>query len=113
MSNVKTRLEGLVRAWGPVALGTWLSLFVLTLLGFGLAISLGVEAFADDAGAASTLGVWGGAYLATQATKPLRLLATLALTPLVARVLGRTPAEDPEASPGEAQDAAPSGGEPS
>lgn len=113
MSSVKTRLEGLFRAWGPVAIGTWLALFALTWAGFVLALSLGFDALAAEAGTASTLGVVGGAYLATQATKPLRLIATLALTPLVARALGRSPPPDEDATPGGGADEAVRGEEPS
>ena len=44
----------------------------------------------SPSGAAETTGVWALAYGLTQLTKPLRIIATIVLTPLVARVLGKT-----------------------
>jgi hypothetical protein len=58
-------------------------LFVLVLLGFVGAIHLGVRAEST----AGKAGLWGAAWLATKVTQPLRILATVALTPLVAQVL--------------------------
>ena len=58
-------------------------LFVLVLLGFAGAIHLGVRADST----AGRAGLWGAAWLATKLTQPLRILATVALTPLVAQVL--------------------------
>ena len=40
-------------------------------------------------GTVAQAGVLGAAYVATKATQPLRILATLALTPLIARLVRR------------------------
>jgi hypothetical protein len=79
----RERLKNLLAEYGRLALYTYLVLFVLVLLGFAGAIHLGVHAEST----ASKAGLWGAAWLATKLTQPLRILATVALTPLVAQVL--------------------------
>jgi len=79
----RQRLKTLLAEYGRLALYTYLVLFVLVLLGFAGAIHLGVRAEST----AGKAGLWGAAWLATKVTQPLRILATVALTPLVAQVL--------------------------
>ena len=79
----RQRLKALLAEYGRLALYTYLVLFVLVLLGFAGAIHLGVRT-ENTAGKA---GLWVAAWLATKVTQPLRILATVALTPLVAQVL--------------------------
>jgi hypothetical protein len=62
-----------------------LVIFATTIAGFAFAIGSGFQV----EGAAATAGTWGAAYLATKLTQPIRIGATLALTPLVARVVRR------------------------
>ena len=62
-----------------------LTIFALVLVGFVLAIQLGVKV----QGAGATAGTWAAAYIATKITQPLRIMATLAVTPLVMRLLPR------------------------
>jgi hypothetical protein len=81
----KTRVPSLVSEYGPLALGVYLVIFRTPIAGFAFAIRSG---FQVD-GAAATAGTWGAAYVATKLTQPIRIGATLALTPLVARVLRR------------------------
>src|SRR5450631_2942888 len=76
-------LKTLLAEYGRLALYTYLVLFVLVLLGFAGALHLGVRAEST----AGKAGLWGAAWLATKVTQPLRILATVALTPLVAQVL--------------------------
>jgi hypothetical protein len=85
---LKARYSALVDAYGRVAVGTWFGIFGLTLGGFSIAIEAGFRPEGATAGA----GTLAMAYAATQLTKPVRIFATLALTPLVARWLGRRPA---------------------
>jgi hypothetical protein len=66
-----------------VAIATYFGLFIVVLSGFALAIAWGV----DVTSASGSVGVWGAAYIATKAVQPLRIAATLALTPLVAHAL--------------------------
>jgi len=47
-----------------------------------------------------TAGVWGAAWVSTKLTQPLRILATLALTPVVMQILRRIKRQPP---PGDAR----------
>ena len=84
-SKVVERVKALFAEYGRVAMATYFGLFALVFAGFGLAIALGMHV----ASAAGQAGVLGAAYVATKLTQPLRIAATLALTPLVARVAGK------------------------
>ncbi|MEM6731242.1 MAG: hypothetical protein AAF658_06780 [Myxococcota bacterium] len=90
---MKARLEKLIAEYGVIAAVLWFTIFGLTWAGFAFAIQAGFEVD----GAASTAGVWGAAYLATQFTKPVRLAATLALTPLVGQLWKRKKAPETQA----------------
>jgi hypothetical protein len=79
----RERLKTLLEEYGKVALGTYFTLFLLVLLGFALAISTGFKPESAQGGAS----VFGAAYIATKVTQPIRIGATLLLTPIVARVL--------------------------
>jgi hypothetical protein len=81
----RQRLKRLLAEYGRLALYTYLVLFVVVLLGFAGTIHLGVHTEST----AGKAGLWGAAWLATKVTQPLRILATVALTPLVAQVLKR------------------------
>lgn len=83
--SVKVRLERLAKEYGSVAIATWFGLFALVLAGFATAIKFGVEV----EGAAGNASILGAAYVATKLTTPLRIGATVVLTPIVARVLQR------------------------
>jgi hypothetical protein len=89
----REKLKSLLAEYGNVAIYTYLVIWVLTLAGFAVVISLGLPV----KGAASGSGVALGAWLAAKLTQPLRIVATLALTPLVATLLRkyrRKPAPD-------------------
>jgi hypothetical protein len=60
-----------------------LVIWLAVLAGFAVAISLGFR----DAGMAEGAGVLLSAWVATKLTQPLRIAATLVLTPLVAAAL--------------------------
>lgn len=62
---------------------------MFTLGAFALAIQLGFH----TASTTGRAGVWGAAYLATKATQPLRIIVTLALTPMLPKVLRRARAK--------------------
>jgi len=87
----RQRLKILLAEYGRLALYTYLVLFVVVLVGFAGAIHLGVHTEST----AGKAGLWGAAWLATKITQPLRILATVALTPLVAQVLKRRKKSDP------------------
>ena len=79
------RMKALLAEWGPLLVVVWFTLFGLVLVGFVLAIQLGFEVEST----AGTLGTWGAAYVATQLTKPLRLAATVIITPALGAFLRR------------------------
>jgi hypothetical protein len=72
-------------------------LFAIVLVGFALAIQLGFETEST----AGTLGTWGAAYVATQLTKPLRLAATVLITPVLGAFLRRFRRPEAPAAPAE------------
>jgi hypothetical protein len=80
---LKERLQALMLEFGKLALVVYLVIFALMLLGFVLAIRMGVKV--ESAGA--TVGTWAAAYVATKLAQPLRILATLAVTPVVMKLL--------------------------
>jgi hypothetical protein len=81
----KERLKALLAEYGRIAIYTYFAIFLLVFAGFAIAIAAGVPVES----AAGKAGVFGAAYLATKLTQPLRILGTLALTPLVATGLRR------------------------
>ncbi len=89
------RMTGILAEFGTVALVVYLVLFVAVLAGFAVAISAGV-AVESAAGGAGTLAA---AWLATKVTQPLRILATLAITPIVAALVHRLRGGKPAAAP--------------
>jgi ABC-type transport system involved in cytochrome c biogenesis permease component len=81
--TLKQRLTALGEEYGPVAFVVWFTLFFATLGGFWFAVSRGWQ----PESASGTTGTLMIAYVASQATKPIRIAATVVLTPIVARVL--------------------------
>ena len=81
--SIKDRLKKLLTEYGKLALVVYLAIFALVYTGFFLSISVGV----GETGTAGKVGTFGAAWLATKVTQPLRIGATLLLTPLVARLI--------------------------
>lgn len=79
------RLEALVSEYGKFVLPLYFGIFFLTWTGFAFAIQNGFEVETATAG----VGTWAAAYVATKLTQPIRIGATLLLTPIVARIFGR------------------------
>lgn len=90
-SRQSQKLKDHFAEYGGIAIATYFVIFALTWSGFAVAIGRGV----DVDGAVGDGSIIGAAWLATKATQPLRILATLAATPLVAavwhRIRGRRP----------------------
>ncbi len=76
------KLKKLIADYGAIALGTYLAIFALVVAGFAVAISAGFHVQS----AAGSAGVLGAAWVAAKVAQPLRIVATIALTPLVARL---------------------------
>ena len=89
---MRKTFKNILAEYGTTALVVYLVIFSLVLLGFWVGIRLGWQ----PESAARNVGTFTAAYLATKVTQPLRIAATLVLTPLVAkgweRVTGRSPA---------------------
>lgn len=79
------QFKSLLSKFGKLGLIIYLTLFAVVMVGFVFAIQMGFRTEST----AGKAGVWGAAWLATKVTQPLRILATLALTPIVAHVLKR------------------------
>ena len=83
---MKERLQEQLAEYGGIALTIFLLIFALTYLGFFAAIKAGAKV--GDSAAGNT-GTFVAAWLATKLTMPLRVAATLVLTPLAAAIMSR------------------------
>ena len=81
----RDKLEALLKEYGRSAFWTYLVIWLLVLAGFAIAIATGLRTVSGSD--ATGLKVIGAAWIATKLTQPLRIAATLALTPLVAAAL--------------------------
>jgi hypothetical protein len=81
----REKLKALLEVYGRVAIAVYFGIFVLTLAGFALAISFGIELESAKGGAGLLMASW----LATKLTQPLRIAGTVALTPIVAGAMKR------------------------
>lgn len=79
---MKKKLNELLERYGPIALVLYFVIFFGVWAGFAVAISMGFKPESATGGA----GLVGASYLAAKLTQPLRIAATLGLTPGVARV---------------------------
>lgn len=77
--------EALLAEYGMIALGVYLTIFIGTVTAFYVAIQMGWSAD----GASAEAGKIGAAYLASKALQPVRIVATIAITPVVAKVKHR------------------------
>ena len=78
---MRKTLKNILVEYGAIAVAVYLIVFVVVIVGFWAAIRFGWH----PESMAANVGVWTAAYLATKLTQPLRIAATLAMTPLVAR----------------------------
>jgi hypothetical protein len=91
----RDKLKVLLEEYGRIAIGTYLVIWLSVLAGFAIAIASGFRTESTPGGAGVLLGAW----VATKLTQPLRIGATLLLTPVVAAVVRklRPPAPKPDA----------------
>jgi hypothetical protein len=71
--------------YGVIALVVHYVIFAIVITGFWFAIRSGWR----SSSASGNVGTWTAAYLAAKITQPLRIVATVAITPFVARVYER------------------------
>ena len=88
---MKKKIQALMALYGKLALIIYLTIFILVFLGFYLALQAGVdlESWSWFQGRLGQTGTMVIAYVATKITQPARIALTVALTPIVARSLGR------------------------
>jgi hypothetical protein len=94
---MRSTLKQILAEYGPIAVGIYLTIFGLVLGASWLAIRAGWA----PTGIAGGAGVFAAAYLFTKVTQPLRIAATVVLTPIVGRFWNATharsrPARDQE-----------------
>jgi hypothetical protein len=89
--SYRERFNHLLAEWGALVLWVYFGIFAIVLVGFALAIKFG---FGVES-AAGTAGTWGAAWVATKLTQPLRIAATLILTPAFAALLRRVRKQGP------------------
>lgn len=78
-------LKHILGEYGPVAVVTYFAIFFTVLLAAWVALHFG---WRPDS-VAGNVGTFTAAYLATKLTQPMRIAATLVLTPIVARAYRR------------------------
>lgn len=93
--SLKRRFEALIAEYGKFVLSLYFGIFFLTWGGFAFAIQNGFQVESAAAGA----GTWAAAYVATKLTQPIRIGATLVLTPIVARLFGKRKSEETPSQP--------------
>ena len=71
--------------YGTVAVIVYFTIFFAVLFGFWAALRFGWRTEST----AGSVGTFTAAYIATKLTQPLRIAATLALTPIVAKLYER------------------------
>ena len=90
LSDLIIRFRDLVLEYGVIALIVHYIIFGAVIVGFWAAIRAGWQ----PTNATASVGTWTAAYVATKVTQPLRIVATLAVTPFIAklyeRMTGRT-----------------------
>lgn len=82
---MRSSIKDLLAEYGRVALWVYFVIFAVVLTGSWMAIAMGWQ----PEGVAGGMGTLGAAWVATKLTQPLRIGATLVLTPLVAKVYER------------------------
>ena len=97
---MRKTVKQILSEYGAVALVVYFAIFFAVLLGFWAAIRFGWR----PSTATGQAGALTAAYIATKLTQPVRIAATVALTPLAARLYervtgrGRAVARGPEAA---------------
>jgi len=94
-ASLKERLSALFSEYGRIAIITYFTLSILTIIGCSVAIGIGWS----PSTATGVLGVIGAGWLAAKATLPIRILITLGLTPVIGLVVTRLRRTAPDTSP--------------
>lgn len=90
---MKQTLKQIMTEYGVTALVLYLVIFALVLAGSYLAIRVGWSPSSTSGQA----GTFIAAYVVTKLTQPLRIAATVVLTPIVAKIYDRVKGKSPAA----------------
>jgi hypothetical protein len=82
---LKERLSVLFGEYGRIAFITYLTLSVLAIVGFSIAVGLGYQPTTST----GVIGVIITGWVLAKATLPIRILITLGITPMIAHVVNR------------------------
>ena len=83
--RLKKTVQNLLAEYGTVAVIVYFTIFFAVLGGFWLAIKFGWR----PSSAAGNMGTLAAAYIATKLTQPIRIAATVVVTPFVAKLYER------------------------
>jgi hypothetical protein len=89
---VKKTVQNLLAEYGTAAVIVYFTIFFAVLFGFWLGIRMGWRTTST----AGTAGTWAAAYIATKLTQPIRIAATVVITPIVAKLYERVRGKRPE-----------------
>jgi hypothetical protein len=82
---VKKTVQKLLAEYGTVAVIVYFVIFFAVLGGFWMGIRFGWR----PSSTAGSVGTFTAAYIATKLTQPIRIGATILVTPIIARVYER------------------------
>jgi Kef-type K+ transport system membrane component KefB len=85
LSELLQKFRNLLVEYGVTALVVHYVIFALVIVGFWAAIRLGWQ----PSTAVGSVGTWTAAYIMTKIVQPLRIFATLAVTPFIAKLYER------------------------
>jgi hypothetical protein len=85
LKNLLLKFRHLVVEYGAIALIVHYVIFAIVIVSFWAAIRLGWK----PSDTLANVGAWTAAYIAAKITQPARIVATIALTPFVARIYDR------------------------
>lgn len=85
LSELLRKFRDLLVEYGVTALVVHYVIFALVIVGFWAAIRLGWQ----PTSAVGSVGTWTAAYIMTKIVQPLRIIATLAVTPFIAKLYER------------------------
>ena len=82
---MRKTVKDFVVEYGTIGLVVYLTTTVLVYLGFWIALQFGWR----PGSAVGNAGYWFTAYIAAKATQPFRILGSMAITPVIARIYER------------------------
>jgi hypothetical protein len=93
--NYKLKLKTMMAKYSYVFVGVYLTVFILCMIGFYMAMQAGIKL--ESAGGQA--GMLAGAWVACKVIQPFRILLSAALTPVVARFVGHKPTLENDIKP--------------